>query len=87
MGMVMKTFRQSAALWRQTEIIPEGQGSRDKAKVPTGADTQRRRLGHPPRMDVCGPPRKAALTTLPKELLKEGAGEEASGYANGLGDA
>jgi len=36
MGMVMKTFPESAALWRQTEIIPqEGQGSRDKAKDPT----------------------------------------------------
>jgi len=77
MGMVMKTFRESAALWRQTEIITqEGQGSRDKGE---GADTQRRHWGHPPSIDVCGPPRKAALTTLPKER----AGEEASGYANG----
>jgi hypothetical protein len=33
MGMVMKTFRESAALWRQTQIIPqEGQGSRDKGE-------------------------------------------------------
>ena len=73
----MKTFRESAALWRQTQIIPqEGQCSRDKGER---ADTQRRRLGHPPSIDVCRPPRKAALTTLPKE----GAGGEASARRRG----
>jgi len=43
MGMVMKTFRESAALWRQTEIIPqEGQCSRDKGER---VDTLRGRWG------------------------------------------
>jgi len=67
MGMVMKTFRESAALCRQTQIIPqEGQGSRDKGE---GPDTQRGDLGHSPSIDVCGPPRKAALQRCPMKAL------------------
>jgi len=76
--MVMKTFPESAALWRQTQIIPqEGQGSRDKGE---GPDTQRRGLGHPAQHRCLRTASEGGLTTLPKE----GAGEEASGYANGL---
>jgi hypothetical protein len=76
MGMVMKTFRESAALWRQTEIIPqEGQCSRDKGER---ADTQRRRLGHPPSIDVCRPRRGSHKG---ERYIEEG-GEDRRSLAN-----
>ena len=82
MGMVMKTFRESAALWRQTEIIPqEGQGSREgrkgrHAKAAFGAPAQASmfadRLRRRP-LQRC--PRKALVERL---ALGEGARIKAS---------
>jgi hypothetical protein len=78
MGMVMKTFPESAALWRQIQIIPqEGQGSRDKGRRTRHAKAG---FGAPAQHRCLRTASEGGLTTLPKE----GAGEEAIGYANGL---